>query len=125
VGWDAFACIDGERIEKLPEVTDVLVLFQIAAKQVQKETDNRCDAGLWEGALFNSNSQEMLTKATGEDWYGGDNELSEYSPDQIQEFARNANWNFRIAEYEKGTYHSAQEFLRLCAENNLGVHISY
>jgi hypothetical protein len=124
MGWDAIACIDGERLKKRSDGAAYLELFQAAAQKVMHETHN-CDGGLAEGALFNSASRDMLTKATGEDWYGGDSELDEYSPDQIQKFARKANWNFQFAEYEKGAYRSAQEFLRLCAENNLGVYIYY
>jgi hypothetical protein len=124
VGWDAYACTEGVAIEDLPEAAPFIEAFKTAAELVMRETA-ACDGGLLKGALFNSWSRDMLTKATGALWYGGESDDNEYSPEQIREFARNADWDFGVASNDMGSYRSAQEFLRICAENNLGVYISF
>lgn len=126
MGWDAFATRDGKTLKvdwvafssKLidPELRDA---FTTAAHTVQ-ESAGTCDGYLRLGGLDISTCGEMLEKATSRDVYGDD-----WPPEEVEELYVNANWGFDIDEEDRWALESAKAFLKVCAENHLGVTFSW
>lgn len=152
MGWDAWATKDGKQLKinwdfqgfKSNHLKDFSLnqKFKKAAKTVKEKTGG-FDGCLDVGGLDCSDCAKVLEKATGMDcWFEDD-----LTPKQVKKYYKNADWGKAITHREFLEYasteiynavlgeniksdsviffESAKEFLRVCAENNLGIHFDW
>ena len=129
MGWDGWATRDGKRLpidwhprsELKPEILDAeLAKAFKAARNWVKRTAGSVDGWLFLGGLDCSLCAEMLEKATGIDAWG-----ESLTPDEVKRIYEEADWSFVYPIEDGWAYHSAKQFLEVCATYALGIGFSY
>jgi hypothetical protein len=123
--WNAYACrqvpdpfFSGQNklmLVPLADTDELLATFRAASLRVQ-EKDAGVELSLEHGGLTCRASARALEIATKEVRYG-----SEWSPDKVKDLAAHANWSFSVHEDDMACKLSAEAFLSVCAEHNLGI----
>lgn len=121
MGWDAFAAAEISKGKgfKLKHKRH-REAFKAAHEEVLKNADS-VDGGLDAGVLGSSACRDMLQKA----FNGNVSVYSNWTPEQTKQAQKLANWNFKYSKEDAWAYWSAKIWLRVCAENDLGVEFSY
>ena len=136
MGWDAFATgpRGGEIKVYYPRLNggadDPYILnetlrkaFKDAAKRARRRAGS-VDGGLDHGILNCSNCAAAIEDATGEFVFTE----NPWSPEYVKSVYESARWDFDERRKEmlgKWAIESAREFLRVCAENDLGIRFSF
>lgn len=124
MGWDGYACrvqhdtwLKEDVLESLADNDPVLVAFQAA---FDTNRTFGLEVSLASARLCCRATARMLARGTGEEPYN-----LEWWPDKVKALERQARWDFPVApgdeDDDAGLRKSAQLFLELCAEHNLGV----
>lgn len=129
MGWDAWASVnvhtrewiatyDGARRELVVHHASADA-FVAAAEKVRTLTGN-VDGFLHAGGLDVSLCGKFLSVATGRDVYG-----DSWPQDLVKQLSAAAMWPTDVGTMDRWALESAREFLRVCAEYNLGVVFSW
>lgn len=125
MGWDAYATKDGKGLElylgafNRIKDDDLRVIFYDAQVNVKLKADV-VDGFLRTGGLDCSDCANALEQATGMNCYGEDLLSSD-----VKVYHLLARWENVDESVPKWAKESAKEFLRVCAENDLGIRFSY
>lgn len=124
MGWDAFATKNGEDIKHLlnpykVKDNELRKKFKEAVKLVRSKYEY-ADGLLDCGGLDCSDCAYALQDATGMICWG-----KPLNPKQVKEYYKKADWENVDDSLEKELVASAKEFLKVCAENNMGIRFSW
>jgi hypothetical protein len=124
MAWSVAACrVDKnawgpskDDLEPIDNDHEAVAVFAEAARVIKKKGAD-ADWRLHFGRLWSKDSGRALGQAlgTGLMWSG------EWYPDKVKELAQTANWDFEVPDELQGFKDSAQAFLRICADQNLGI----
>lgn len=122
MGWDAYAIKNGKWIYNIAkkEFYDLKheILFTDAVKLVVQKTKS-CDGYLRDGALDCTVCAEAIEEASGYIPYPND----PLNFHEVKELWDKCDWTKCTGK--PWAIESAKEFLRVCAENNLGIRFSW
>lgn len=128
MGWDALSTAPIAKSKKLQlKYKKHREAFAEAVKTV-KENADMVDGGLFYGTLDCSDCKYMLRKAaefSKEDLNWGLAWEEGMTPEVVKVMHMFLNWDFKYKKEDAWAYWSAKEFVRVCAEQGLGIRFSY